>query len=118
MTARFNPVDLQKANGVLIDNVFAGLWREISIKTVLSRAGFNKRSGTPMSEAIFGLMVRLRLKKESIGMFTRDFGDAVAKVMHVIDAYLECWFLHVLQLDVRTLRLEALESNDEQQLCR
>ena len=29
-------VDLLKANGVLIDNVFASLWREIGMKTVLS----------------------------------------------------------------------------------
>lgn len=65
-------VDLLKANGVLIDNVFAGLWREIGIKTVLSRAGFNKRSGTPMSEVIFGLMLWLWLQKESIGMFARE----------------------------------------------
>ena len=65
-------VDLLKANGVLIDNVFASLWREIGMKTVLSRAGFTKRSGTPISDVIFGLMLWLWLKKESIGMFARD----------------------------------------------
>ena len=62
-------VDLLKANGVLIDNVFASLWREIGMKTVLSRAGFNKRSDTPMSDVIFSLILWLCLKKESIGMF-------------------------------------------------
>jgi len=61
-------VDLLKANGVLIDNVFASLWREIGMKTVLSQAGFNKRSGTPMGDVIFGLMLWLWLKKESIGI--------------------------------------------------
>jgi len=65
-------VDLLKANGVLIDNVFASLWREIGMKTVLSRAGFNKRSGTLMSDVIFGLMLWLWLKKDSIGMFARE----------------------------------------------
>jgi SRSO17 transposase len=65
-------IDLLKANGVLVDNVFASLWREIGMKTVLSRAGFNKRSGTPMSDVIFGLMLWLWLTKESIGMFARD----------------------------------------------
>ena len=65
-------VDLLKANGVLIDNVFASLWREIGMKTVLSRAGFNKRSGTSMSDVIFSLMLWLWLTKESIGMFARD----------------------------------------------
>ena len=65
-------VDLLSANGVLIDNIFAGLWREIGMKTVLSRAGFNKRSGTPMSEVIFVLMLWLWLKKDSMGLFARD----------------------------------------------
>jgi hypothetical protein len=73
-------VDLLKANGVLIDNVFASLWREIGMKTVLSRAGFNKRSGTPMGDVIFCLMLWLWLKKESIGMFAREcLQDAMGK---------------------------------------
>jgi SRSO17 transposase len=61
-------VDLLKANGVLIDNVFARLWKEIG----LSRAGFTKRSGTSMSDVMFGLMLWLWLQKESIGMFARE----------------------------------------------
>ena len=61
-------VDLLKANGVLIDNVFASLWREIGMKTILNRVGFNKRSGTPMSDVIFSLMPWLWLQKKSIGM--------------------------------------------------
>ena len=65
-------VDLLKANGLLIDNVFASLWREIGMKTVLSRAGFNKRSGTPMNDVMFSLMLWLWLQKESIGMFARE----------------------------------------------
>ena len=38
-------VDLLNANGVLIDNVFASLWREVGMKTIQNRAGFTKRSG-------------------------------------------------------------------------
>jgi hypothetical protein len=30
-------------------------------------------------------------------------GDAVAMVMDAIDAYIECWFLQVLQLDARNI---------------
>ena len=44
-------------------------------------------------------------------------GEAVAIVMEVIDAHIECWFLQVLQLDTRTLRLEAMEIKDERLLC-
>jgi hypothetical protein len=43
-------------------------------------------------------------------------GDAVAMAMDVIDAHIECWFLQVLQLDARTLRLDALETKDERLL--
>jgi len=45
-------------------------------------------------------------------------GDAVGMVMAAIDVLIQCWFLHVLQLDPKTLRLEALEINDESLLCR
>jgi SRSO17 transposase len=65
-------VDLLETNGVLIDNVFASLWREIGMKTILNRAGFKKRSGTPMSDVMFSLMLWLWLQKDSIGMFARD----------------------------------------------
>ena len=40
-------------------------------------------------------------------------GDAVTMVMDAIDVHIECLFVQVLQLDVRTLRLEALEINDD-----
>jgi SRSO17 transposase len=65
-------LDFLNAKGVLIDNVFASLWREIGMKTLLSRANFNKRSGTPMHEVIYGLMLWIWLKKGSIGMFARE----------------------------------------------
>jgi hypothetical protein len=42
------------------------------MKTLLSRVGFNKRSGTPMPEVIYGLMLWIWLKKDSIGMFSRE----------------------------------------------
>ena len=64
--------DFLTANGVLIDNVFASLWREIGMNMILSRAGFAKRSGAPIGEVIFNLMLWLWLKKESIGMFARE----------------------------------------------
>ena len=76
-------VDLLKANGVLIDNVFASLWREIGMKTILTRAGFNKRSGTPMSDVIFGLMLWLWLTERihwhvCAGMLARRHGQGCA----------------------------------------
>jgi hypothetical protein len=64
--------DLLNANGVLIDNVFPSLWWEISMNTILKRVGFTKRSGTPIGEVVFNLILWLWLQKESIGMFARD----------------------------------------------
>ena len=72
--------DLLHANGVLIDNVFASLWREIGMNAILRRVGFAKRSGTPIGEVIFSLILWLWLKKESIAMFSRDcLEDAMGK---------------------------------------
>jgi len=65
-------LDFLSPKGVLIDNVFASLWKETGMKTLLSRAGFNKRSGTPMYEVIYGLMLWIWLKKDFIGMFARE----------------------------------------------
>jgi len=65
-------IDFLSAKGILIDNVFASLWRDTGMKTLLSRANFNKRSGTPMHEVIYGLMLWIWLKKDSIGMFARE----------------------------------------------
>jgi hypothetical protein len=72
-------VDLLKVNSVLIDSVFASFWREIGMKTLIGRAGFNKRSGIPMSEVIFGLMLWLWLKKTlgwhvCAGLLARRYG--------------------------------------------
>ena len=53
-----------------------GLWGSrfplINMKTLLSRIDFNKRSETPMPEVIYGLMLWIWLKKDSIGMFSRE----------------------------------------------
>ncbi|MDO9162314.1 MAG: transposase [Methylococcaceae bacterium] len=65
-------LDFLNAKGLLIDNVFASLWRDTGMKTLLSRAGFNKRSGTSIHEVIYGLMLWIWLKKDSIGMFARE----------------------------------------------
>ena len=64
--------DFLQQSGLLMDNIFADLWRQIGVKTLLSRAGFKKRSGTPIHEVIYTLVLWVWLKKDSIGMFARD----------------------------------------------
>ena len=48
-------VDLLQESGLLIDNVFATLWKQIGMNAILRRAGFNKRSGFPIGEVMFTL---------------------------------------------------------------
>ena len=49
------------------------------MKTILHRAGFNKLSGFPIGEVIFTLSLWLWLKKDSIGMFSRDSLQGMGK---------------------------------------
>ncbi len=72
-------VDLLQKNGILIDNVFAKLWKQLGMKTILHRAGFNKRSGIPINEVIYTLSLWLWLKKDSIAMFSRDSLQGMGK---------------------------------------
>ena len=64
--------DLLQESGYLVDNLFADLWREMGMKMLLNRSGFRKRSGTPMHELVYGLMLWVWLKVDSIGMFARE----------------------------------------------
>jgi len=52
-------VDILQDSGILIDNVFAKLWQQTGMKTILSRARFNKRSGFPIGEVIYTLSLWL-----------------------------------------------------------
>ena len=47
--------DLLRENGLLVDNVFADLWKQVDMETLLNRVGFNKRSGTPIPRLVFSL---------------------------------------------------------------
>jgi len=52
-------VDLLQESGILIDNIFANLWQQMGMKTILHRAGFNIRSGFPIGEVIFTLSLAM-----------------------------------------------------------
>jgi SRSO17 transposase len=59
-------------NHCLVDNLFATVWKHIGMKTRLSRAGFHKRSGTPVHELVYCLTLWVWLKVDSIGLFARE----------------------------------------------
>ncbi len=72
-------IDLLQESGLLIDNVFATLWKQIGMNTILRRAGFHKRSGSPIDTVVYTLSLWLWLKQDSIGMFARDSLQGMGK---------------------------------------
>lgn len=64
--------DFLRSSGCLVDNLFADLWKEVGMTALLSRIGFQKRSGTPVNEVMFCLMLWVWLKANSVGMFARE----------------------------------------------
>jgi SRSO17 transposase len=64
--------DLLRDGGLLVDNLFADLWKQVGMKTLLSRVGFSKRSGTPIDELVYCLVLWVWLKAGSLGLFARE----------------------------------------------
>jgi hypothetical protein len=60
--------DLLQSNSCLVDNLFADLWKQMGMKALLNKAGFSKRSGAPIYELVYVLVLWVWLKKDSIGM--------------------------------------------------
>jgi len=56
----------------LIDNIFADLWKQVGMKTLLARCGFRKRSGTPVNAVLYCLTMWVWLKSNSVSLFARD----------------------------------------------
>jgi SRSO17 transposase len=56
----------------LLDNLIADLWKQVGMQSLLNRAGFKKRSGTPMDQVVFGLVMWVWLKVSSSGLFARE----------------------------------------------
>ncbi len=51
-------VDFLHHSGLLMDNIFASLWKQIGMKSLLSRAGFKKRSGSAIDEVVYVLFLQ------------------------------------------------------------
>ncbi len=69
-----------------IDNLFADTWKKLKLNTLIKRAGFSKRSGVEISEAVFLLLLWKWLNMSSIAMFSRKalgvFSQARKDVMY------------------------------------
>jgi hypothetical protein len=57
---------------IQVDNLFSKMWLQLGFKTLLTRADFKKRSGTPASDIVYLLLLWVWLKVDSIGMFSKD----------------------------------------------
>jgi len=64
--------ELLRDNELLVDNLFADLWKQVGMETWLNRVGFKKRSGTPISRLVFSLVLWVWLKAGSIAWFARE----------------------------------------------
>ena len=64
--------DFLRSSSCLIDNLFADLWKQMGMNALLTRIGFQKRSGTPVNEVMFSIMLWVFLKANSVSMFARE----------------------------------------------
>lgn len=56
---------------VCADNLFADMWKRMRMKTLINRVGFNKRTGTPITEIVFLLLLWVWLST-SVRLFSRE----------------------------------------------
>lgn len=54
------------------DNLMANLWKSLNYGRLIQQAGFKKRTGLPIEQVIYLLILWVWLKADSIGMFARD----------------------------------------------
>jgi len=54
-----------------IDNRFADTWKQLRLNTLISGAGFTKRSGIEVTEAVFVLLIWKWLNMSSIALFSK-----------------------------------------------
>ncbi len=57
-----------------IDNLFANIWKKLKLNSLIRGAGFTKRSGIEVTEAVFVLLLWKWLNMSSITMFSKGAG--------------------------------------------
>lgn len=72
--------------GQCIDNIFAGVWKGLNLNKLIQQAGFKKRTGVPVADAVFLLILWKWIDVSSIAVFARrslkTFSDAKKDVMY------------------------------------
>lgn len=65
-------VDFLEQSKLNIDNTFNSTWKSLGFNAMLRKAKFSKRSGTPVGEIVYLLMLWVWLKVDSVAMFSKD----------------------------------------------
>ena len=72
--------------GQCVDNIFASVWKGLNFNRLIQRAGFKKRSGVPVTDSVFLLLLWQWIDVSSIAVFARHslktFSDAKKDVMY------------------------------------
>ena len=78
--------DVVNRPGQCVDNVFASAWKKLGLKTLIQRAGFKKRTGVPVTDAVFLLVLWKWIDASSIAVFARrslkTFSETKKDVMY------------------------------------
>jgi hypothetical protein len=105
-----------------IDNLFADTWKQLKINARIKGAGFTKRSGIEITEAVFLLLLWKWINVSSIAMFSRKslgtFSRAKKDVMYDLLKREDVnWRVLNLQTAKGCLSTKQLESESHQSLC-
>lgn len=78
--------DVLNHPGQCIDNVFARLWKSLKLNKLIEQAGFKKRTGIPVCDTVFLLVLWTWVNASSISIFSRQslktFSEAKKDVMY------------------------------------
>ncbi|MCF6299328.1 MAG: hypothetical protein L3J01_05560 [Thiomicrorhabdus sp.] len=78
--------DVLNHPGHCVDNVFARLWKSLNLNSLIQRSGFKKRSGVPVVDSVFLLILWKWINVSSISIFAKQslevFSDAKKDVMY------------------------------------
>ena len=78
--------DVLKHPGQCVDNVFARVWKGLSFNRLIQRSGFKKRSGVPIIDSVFLLVLWKWIDVSSIAVFAKQslkvFSEAKKDVMY------------------------------------
>lgn len=99
-----------------IDNVFADTWKKLALNKLIKSAGFTKRSGIEITEAIFLLLLWKWLNVSSIALFCRKslsvFSSAKKDVMYDLLKREDCnWRELNLQTAKTVYQQERMDSS-------